>query len=87
MIDPSRTKVFRFESPADCLTRKHRYLVYFKKRFLGRFYKIDDAYSFINKQPFDSFVLSWQYLGYDGYFHTFQREYLYTVEFQLSMFN
>lgn len=86
MIDHTRSKMFKFECPADSINRQHRYMVYFKKRFLGKFYKLDEAYRFCNDQVFDSMILSWQYLGHDGYYHTFQREYLYSRDNQLSLF-
>lgn len=87
MIDPSLTRIYRLEAPVDVLHRKHRYLVYSSnKRLLCKFYNLSEVYKFINHTNFSRYVVSWQYLGADGYYHLFQREYLYAPDNQLLLF-
>lgn len=87
MIDPTLTKHFYFDCPVDTINRKHRYRVYYKRKFLRQFSNISELMCYCNHASFSSYTVLYQYLGADNHYYTFMKEYLYQPDTQLLLFN
>lgn len=74
--------------PSDVIERRHRYKVYTMspKKLICKFYNYSTLMKFLMNHDFKSNVyVELQYLGHDGFFYTFRKNYYSFISNQLSL--